>query len=73
MPSYHATASKPGADGKAEFFASHEFEAPDTADAWVTSESVVPPGQTSIRLYAGKMLLCKRVSPAGIWEKANRP
>jgi hypothetical protein len=75
MPSYQATASKPGADGKTEFFASHEFEAADTAaamvaaDAWFTSEGVVSPAPTSLRLYAGKVLLCERVSPDGIWKK----
>jgi hypothetical protein len=75
MPSYQATVSKPGADGEAEFFASHEFEAPDTlgamaaADVWFRSETVISPGPASIRLYAGKVLICKRASPGGKWEK----
>jgi hypothetical protein len=78
MPSYQATASKVGADGKTEFFASHEFEAPDTigamaaADAWSKSESLNSSGATSIRLYAGKVLLCERAPSSGTWEKASR-
>jgi hypothetical protein len=73
MPSYQATASKLGANGKTEFFASHEFEAVDTgaamaaADAWF--EGATAPRSTSIRLYAGKVLLCERVSPVGAWKK----
>jgi hypothetical protein len=75
MPSYQATASKLGADGKTEFFASHEFEAVNTAaamaaaDAWFRSEGATAPKPTSIRLYAGKALLCERASPGGAWIK----
>jgi hypothetical protein len=79
MPSYQVTASKPGADGKLELFASREFEATDTiaamgaADFWSTSKSVISPGPTVVRLFAGKVLLCQRALPGGIWEKVNRP
>jgi hypothetical protein len=74
MPSYQVTASKPGADGKLELFASREFEATNTiaamaaADFWSTSKSVISSGPTSIRLYAGKVLLCQRELPDGIWK-----
>jgi hypothetical protein len=74
MPSYQVTASKVGADGKTELCASREFEASGTgaamaaADAWSTSESVISSGPTSIRLYAGKVLLCERELPDGIWK-----
>jgi hypothetical protein len=78
MPSYQATASKPGTGGQPDLFVSHEFEAPDTAaamaqaDTWSTSDSVVSSGPTSIRLYAGKVLLFERSAPNGTWEKVNR-
>jgi hypothetical protein len=74
MPSYQATASKAGADGKTELCPSREFEASGTgtamaaADVWSTSASVVSSGPTSIRLYAGKVLLCQRELPDGIWK-----
>jgi hypothetical protein len=79
MPSYQATASTVGADGKTELCASHEFEAPDTigalalSDTWARSESQIAPGPISIRLYAGKVLLYERTSPGGVWGKVNRP
>jgi hypothetical protein len=79
MPSYQATATRVGAEGKTEFFASHEFEAPDTigalalSDTWARSESQISPGPISIRLYAGKVLLYERTSPGGVWGKINRP
>jgi hypothetical protein len=75
MPSYQATATKAGVDGKTELIASYEFEASDTqaakiaAEAWSSSETAISPGPTSIRLYAGKVLLCERASPGGIWNK----
>jgi hypothetical protein len=78
MPSYRATASKAGTRGNADFFASHEFEAPDTvaamaaADAWFASKSVVSSEPTHIHLYAGRVLLCERTSPDGAWEKVSR-
>jgi hypothetical protein len=77
MPSYQATASKSTDDGKNELLASREFEAPDTvgamaaADAWLMLESVISQGPTSIRLYAGKVLLCERALPNGASKNAN--
>ena len=79
MQSYQATVSKSGADGKTELVASREFEATDTqaaitaADAWSNSTSVLSSGPTSIRLYAGKVLLCERALPGGHWENMPRP
>jgi hypothetical protein len=75
MPSYQVTASELVADGKTEFFACHEFEAVDTAaamaaaDAWFRSKGAVAPRPASIRLYAGKVLLCERAAPGGAWKK----
>jgi hypothetical protein len=74
MPSYQATASKSTEDGKNELLASREFEAPNTVgamaatDAWLMSGSVISKGPTSIRLYAGKVLLCERALPNGAWK-----
>ena len=79
MPSYQATAIKAGADGKTEMLASHEFEARDTpgaraaADAWAKSGTVTSSGSTSIRLYAGKVLISERALSGGVWEGARRP
>jgi hypothetical protein len=76
MPSYQVTASRVGADAKTGFFASHEFEAANTigamakADVWSRSESVNSPEPTSIRLYAGKVLLFERTSP-GLKVRTN--
>jgi hypothetical protein len=77
MPSYQATATKAGIDGKTELIASYEFEASDTqaaeiaADAWSNFTSQVTSVAPTIRLYAGKVLLCER-APGGAWENVNR-
>jgi hypothetical protein len=81
MPSYQATATKAGIDGidgKTELIASYEFEASDTeaakiaTDAWSNFTSQVTSAEPTIRLYAGKVLLCERASGGGAWENVNR-